>query len=230
MSADYEHDASYFDAVRTLKDSVRLAPERAADIERKLGKAFATHLVHTRGMKRVESGSWRWIAAAAALVLVAASVGVWRERAIPLDHVMDTPRSRLDAKQPGTSHPSGPSSAHADAPHTPPGSAISAAAGARNSDRVQTAAVAARPRHVPEAARTGVIQPAGFVAVPGAASLPQFESGTIVRLELPVSVLPEYGVDIFPAAGQPVEADVLVGQDGQARAIRLVTQSVRSSQ
>jgi hypothetical protein len=230
MKADSEQNRSYFDAVRTLRDSVRLAPERAADLERMLDKAFATHQVHTRGMKRVESGWWRWIAAAAALVLVAASVGVWRERAIPLDHVMDTPRSRVDANQARTSRPSGTSSAHGDAHDAPLGSATSAAAAARNSDRVQTAAVAGRPRHVPETARTGLIEPAGFVAVPGAASLPQFESGTIVRLELPVSVLPEYGVDIFPAEGQPVEADVLVGQDGQARAIRLVTQTVRSSQ
>jgi hypothetical protein len=76
-----------------------------------------------------------------------------------------------------------------------------------------------------------IVKPAGFVALPGAANLPQFESGTIVRVELAVASLPAYGVDISPAANdQPVEADVLVGQDGQPRAIRLVTSSSRSGQ
>jgi hypothetical protein len=52
-----------------------------------------------------------------------------------------------------------------------------------------------------------------------------------MRIELPVASLPAYGVDISPAADdRPVEADLLVGQDGQARAIRLVTNSSRSSQ
>jgi hypothetical protein len=54
--------------------------------------------------------------------------------------------------------------------------------------------------------------------------LPEFESGTIVRLELSLASLPSYGVDITRAGtDRPVEADVLVGQDGQPRAIRLVT-------
>jgi hypothetical protein len=61
------------------------------------------------------------------------------------------------------------------------------------------------------------------VPVPSAARLPQFESGVIVRLSLPVAALPSYGVDISPASsGDAVEADVLVAQDGVARAIRLV--------
>jgi hypothetical protein len=58
-----------------------------------------------------------------------------------------------------------------------------------------------------------------------------FESGSIVRMEVPVASLPAYGIDISPAAGGgPIEADVLVGQDGQPRAIRLVTNSSRSTQ
>jgi hypothetical protein len=61
--------------------------------------------------------------------------------------------------------------------------------------------------------------------------LPAFESGTIVRLELSLASLPSYGVDITRAgADRPVEADVLVGQDGQPRAIRLVSSdSARTS-
>jgi hypothetical protein len=86
------------------------------------------------------------------------------------------------------------------------------------------------PRGLP-ASRAGrerhrLVKPAGFVELPGAAALPQFESGTIVRLELPVASLPAYGLEIPAAADErPVEADLLVGQDGLTRAIRLVARS-----
>jgi hypothetical protein len=63
-----------------------------------------------------------------------------------------------------------------------------------------------------------------FVALPAADRLPGFESGMILRVELPVSSLPAYGLEIVPdAARTPVRADVLVGQDGQPRAIRLIS-------
>jgi hypothetical protein len=62
-----------------------------------------------------------------------------------------------------------------------------------------------------------------WVAWPGAAVLPAFESGELVRTELPASVLPLLG---FTLAGLPregrVAADVVYGQDGEARAVRLV--------
>lgn len=63
----------------------------------------------------------------------------------------------------------------------------------------------------------------GFIAVPAAAGLPAFESGQIVRIDLPVASLPAYGVEVIPdARAEEVAADVLIGQDGQPRAIRLV--------
>ena len=79
-------------------------------------------------------------------------------------------------------------------------------------------------------AAPAIVRPSGFVPVPAALGLPQFESGMIVRLSLPVTALPAYGVDISPAFTEAsVEADVLVAQDGFARAIRLVNTS-RSQQ
>ncbi len=64
---------------------------------------------------------------------------------------------------------------------------------------------------------------AGFVPWPGAAALPDFESGELVRTELPVSVLPLLGLEPADApVGGHVIADVLYGQDGLARAVRLV--------
>ena len=89
-----------------------------------------------------------------------------------------------------------------------------------------TALASQQPRRSRQRALPAVVRPVGFVALPGAAGLPDFESGEIVRMEIPLTSLPTYGIEILPdAQGSPVEADLLVGQDGQARAIRLVTTS-----
>jgi len=49
------------------------------------------------------------------------------------------------------------------------------------------------------------------------------ESGRIVRVELATAMLPAYGFDVVPGSESGVvEADVLVGQDDQPRAIRFV--------
>jgi hypothetical protein len=45
----------------------------------------------------------------------------------------------------------------------------------------------------------------------------------IVRVTIPTASLPAFGLVVAPEATQTVNADVLVGQDGQARAIRLVS-------
>lgn len=64
--------------------------------------------------------------------------------------------------------------------------------------------------------------PSAFVPWPGADTLPAFESGEIVRTELPVSVLPLLGIQPATAVrSETVPADVLIGQDGLARAVRL---------
>lgn len=71
----------------------------------------------------------------------------------------------------------------------------------------------------------------GFVLLPTAVGLPDFESGEILRIEVPVTSLPAYGLEIAPDARRmSVEADFLVGQDGQPRAIRLVTSTENDSQ
>ena len=70
------------------------------------------------------------------------------------------------------------------------------------------------------------LRPAGFVAIPGTALLPPHESGAIVRVELSITELPAYGIQIVPEMGiDVVEADLLVAQDGLARAIRLLNDS-----
>ena len=64
---------------------------------------------------------------------------------------------------------------------------------------------------------------AGFIPLPAADGLPGFDSGMIVRVALPTASLPALGLAIAPESTQTVNADLLVGQDGQARAIRLVS-------
>ena len=67
-----------------------------------------------------------------------------------------------------------------------------------------------------------------FVSLPAALGLPTLESGRIVRIEVPTSMLPSLGFDILPDTPQTfVAADVLVGQDGQPRAIRFISPDSR---
>jgi hypothetical protein len=64
------------------------------------------------------------------------------------------------------------------------------------------------------------------VTLPSAVGLPEFESGQIFRMQIPLTSLSAYGIEITPdTRGTAVEADLLVGQDGQPRAIRLVAAS-----
>jgi hypothetical protein len=68
------------------------------------------------------------------------------------------------------------------------------------------------------------------VELPNAAALPEMESASIVRVSLPPSALPQYGMPIVPEmTGISVEAELLVAQDGTPRAIRLVRDSTHRS-
>ena len=62
----------------------------------------------------------------------------------------------------------------------------------------------------------------GFVAWPGAEAWPRFESGSLVRVDLPVSALIALGLPMPGSTVSVVQADIVVGQDGFARAVRVV--------
>ena len=78
------------------------------------------------------------------------------------------------------------------------------------------------PRGVPAAGAAAEVT--GFVPWPGAQALPPLESGELVRIGLPVSALPALGLAPPSSAGAVVQADIVIGQDGFARAVRLVQQ------
>jgi hypothetical protein len=86
----------------------------------------------------------------------------------------------------------------------------------------------ARPMHKPLASTLRGVQPGPeppneFVLVPGAATLPAMESGSLVRMDVPVAMLPSLGLTP-PASNRTttVRADLVVAQDGLPRAARLV--------
>ena len=62
----------------------------------------------------------------------------------------------------------------------------------------------------------------GFVPWPGAEAWPRFESGSLVRVDLPVSALAALGLPAPSSTVSVVQADIVVGQDGFARAVRVV--------
>lgn len=83
-------------------------------------------------------------------------------------------------------------------------------------------------RHSSQASQKGVSQDRlsltseGFIELPYAESGVPMEDAVIVRLRLRASELRRLGVPVGPPAPAGRVADLLVGQDGVARAVRLV--------
>jgi len=62
-----------------------------------------------------------------------------------------------------------------------------------------------------------------FYPVPGTEALPAYENAMVVRVELPLSSLRMMGFPVNEGgSAESVEADVLLGQDGVARGVRVV--------
>ena len=194
-----------------------MSPEAVTQMERRLLDAFSQHH-HQAG--RFRRHAVRWIGVAAALSILAGAAATWRS--LRVDHA----RPELVTRP----QPTVPQAAGNVAPVSGTPGVVGAIVEPHASDvSGGTPPAAARPavrsrRHEP------AVKPTAFIALPGAASLPTFESGAIVRMDLELSALAAYGLDISAAAGRsPVQADVLVGQDGEPRAIRVVTSSSNSS-
>jgi hypothetical protein len=83
--------------------------------------------------------------------------------------------------------------------------------------------VAARPRH---RTRRKAPQPpeSDFIRIPYSIPLAPYERAEIVRVELPVSALTSTGLRIATAdTGATAQADLIVGEDGMARAVRVIS-------
>ena len=165
----------------------------------------------------VATSRWRYALATAAVLTLA----VWgiREAGQPGNRRTDElpGKASAPAATEGRSTPA--------PPRTPP------AVSERADHASRTATSRTSPRAASPRTRGGEATPVEFMRIPSAIGLPELESGTVLRMELPLAALPEYGLDIAPDAMRTsVEADVLVGQDGQPRAIRLVGISERVAQ
>ena len=204
----------YRRAMDALARETTMPPESAERIERQLLEAFASREDDdVAPSPRKKSVAWRpWLSAAAAIVLAAGTTLVWwMTHTTVFQHYDFEPR-------PATERPSAPATVTVESVKRPPVES-GTASGPRSPHPNRTAQ------------KTNVVTPSGFVDLPWTAGLPAFESGEIVRMDIPVASLPTYGIDISSGAGRgPVEADVLIGQDGFARAIRLVASNSRSTQ
>jgi hypothetical protein len=67
-----------------------------------------------------------------------------------------------------------------------------------------------------------------FLPVPYTAPPAPYERTRIVRMEMPVAALIAAGFEVHaPDAGAALQADVLIGQDGRALAVRILSDSER---
>jgi hypothetical protein len=198
---------------RQLSQGLRaLAASAAADapsaaLERRLLEMFAERQV-ARSPVVVRATNW-WVRAAAVVLVAGASAGWWWGASRGPSAGIAQPQAVVA----GTQQPELPQTLTAALTPVANSRATLAATASSRSRSPRRRAVPAPP----------IVRATGFVSIPGADGLPDFESGQIIRIEIPLTSLPTYGIEILPEAqGSPVEADLLVGQDGQARAIRLV--------
>jgi hypothetical protein len=146
-----------------------------------------------------------WLAAAASVALVAAAVlAAWpRGTAVP-------PRVAAAAT------PAAESTQAIAPPPAPP-------------RREAPPAAPVRPRRPLRRTAPATVPPASvpaeeprFVALPGAPGLRDADSLHLVRVSVPPTALAAWGWPTRDAGPEPVQAEVIVGHDGLARAIRFV--------
>jgi hypothetical protein len=193
------------DLLSPLRDARAVAQPDWHAMEERLRAACAAD--HTASPVARRDRDWRRWAAAAAAVVMAAAITFYTVPQRNVRPQQPQPQAAPSSPEPVTR----PRSERLDvspAPLAPP--------------RPRPPA-AKPPRPAPGEARLN-----DFVPLPGAFALPDFESGRIVRMEVPLAGLPAFGIDLVPdATPAAVEADFLIGQDGLPRAIRLASTRVQ---
>lgn len=182
------------------------------EIEGRLEAAFAAHLGPDAAMAPSDRQNDRWVYALALAAVIALAVWIGKQpprRPVEAARTASVPRG--DVKPPPIAP--GP-------PAMEPAPSRTAAPAVKRGRRPNRRP----PVQVPQ------VRSVEFVTIPSAVGLPDLESGSVVRVELPVAALPGYGVELAPnVLNTTVQADVLVGQDGQPRAIRLITAEEESA-
>ncbi len=202
----FENERAMSAALRRLAEKTDAPP---VDPERERKTLAAFDAAWDRRSTRHRS---RPVAAAAALLALAATLAwmiVNRPAAVPTA----TPPPKQDV-----AHASRPANIEATNAKLKPGAPASTPGPAA----LVPAARPVRPHRLRRARPLSASPTATeFVVWPGAADLPRFESGHLMRMALPASMVVSLGLRPAPDT-TVVQADVLVGQDGYARAVRLV--------
>ena len=209
-AADLERHRDLTAALQALSAEAQ-AWSASPEIEQRLQAAFEAERTASVPPSESAPQTGRWVYALAMAAIVALAVWIGSRAPRP-------PASPATASAPS------PAAAPAGRPPlvSPP------AVAARRSPERPAVSTSRRLRSRVAPARR--VRSFEFVALPSAVGLPDFESGSVVRIQVPVAALSGYGVEIVPNMQKAtVEADVLVGQDGQPRAIRLVTAEEQST-
>ncbi|MFN8006989.1 MAG: hypothetical protein U0V70_08210 [Terriglobia bacterium] len=162
------------------------------------------------------------IAAACLLLLGGAAFFQWRASHVPLKPADST--SMEPPSLPASIQPSlGPEAET----HTVPQKALAKAASASSSKKVRPASGHSEGKQNSSIPRTDFAArkeiDTSFLPVMAASPLEPTEWGHLVRMELPRSTMGRFGFTISAEHGEePIQADVFVGEDGIARAIRFV--------
>ncbi|MFP5264364.1 MAG: hypothetical protein ACLGJB_20965 [Blastocatellia bacterium] len=215
--------------LRRMAASVE-AKEAPPRVESALRAAFREH--HSRGRapviilpRRRRLAGWAVAAAAAILMLLAlAAIRVGRPSEGPAESAAD-----VKPEQPAPSQAAPVLTPRESTPHaaTPSGGGMRQAL-ALSKPRATRRGLRRRDTHLgdskPEAGGMEAAEIAtDFIPIVHAGSLNSMEGGQIVRVELPRSALISFGLPMnMERADERIKADVVLGNDGLARAIRFV--------
>lgn len=175
---------------------------------------------------RVQSGERRrprrfaWAMAAAALAISLGAGLLWRQTAAPVPAGSQTAIEESSHIKDQLAAMPQPAAPQADSQH---------AVKPKPSHQTRTSRrLRRRPTQQPAAPREPQVLPtqemADFLPLPFADREEPLDAGAIVRIELSERSLGLLGLPVTePVSSQPVTADVVLGQDGTARAIRFVS-------
>lgn len=213
--------------LRKLAENREEAPVR---VEASLRDAFAARIAISRGpvVAAVPARSrWlSWAGAAAAILLVALlALTVIRSRPVETRDLQEQLSQEKQA-QPGSSLSEGPRAEPAPS-ELAVAEKIEPRAHPRNGPRNGRRGGQRRERmpkvNPPGTVDTGTEIATEFIPLVHGGDVAIPDGGHIMRVELPRSALVSFGLPMnMERAGEPVRADVVVGNDGLARAIRFV--------
>lgn len=201
------------------RTTVEEAPSRVGEA---VLAAFRGQIPDSRADVRVRTGRARWFYAAASVAAIALIV--------TLIALMS---SRLrNSQQPGVEKAANPGPAVSEEPHptvpqeqvlpVSPSSEV-AVQRRRPADRVRNVGRSSRPSPNASGSADEVEIATDFIPLMNRETLAQMDGGQVMRVELPRSALMSFGLPMdMERATERIKADVVVGNDGMARAIRFV--------